>query len=214
MTTNKTKIKRVPKRGQYDRETIHQILDKEFVCHVGFIHEGYPVVIPTLYGRHQNDLYLHGSMASRMMKALSTGIDVCLTVTRVNGLVLARSAFHHSANYESVVLFGKAMAITDPDEKLMGLQLVSEHIIPSRWQEVRQPNTKELKGTMLLKIPIDEASAKVRTGGPVDDKEDYDLNIWAGEITITKGYDQIISDTELKEGIDIPASVQSLIKTQ
>ena len=214
MTTNRTKIKRVPKRGQYDQETIHQILDKEFVCHVGFIHESYPVVIPTLYGRYHNHLYLHGSMASRMMKALSTGIDVCLTVTRVNGLVLARSAFHHSANYESVVLFGKAIAVTDADEKLRGLQLVSEHIIPGRWQEVRQPNAKELKATMLLKIPIDEASAKVRTGGPVDDKEDYDLNIWAGEITMARGYDQIITDTELKNEMDIPSSVLSLIRTQ
>ena len=208
--TEKTKVKRVPKRGIYDRKTIYQILDKEFICHVGFVHEGYPVVIPTLYGRNHDHIYLHGSMASRMMKNLAEGLDICLTVTRVNGLVLARSAFHHSANYESVVLFGKAILVDKEDEKKEGLRKVSERIIPGRWEECRQPNAKELKGTMLLKIAIDEASAKVRTGGPVDEKEDYALDIWAGVVPIEKIYHYAEVDPLLEKKMALPDSVKQL----
>ena len=212
--SEKIKVKRVPKRGSYDRETIYRILDKEFVCHVGFIHEGYPVVIPTLYGRQGDSIYLHGSMASRMMKNLSQGLEMCVTVTLINGLVLARSAFHHSANYESVVLFGKAIPVDDPVEKNEGLRLVSEHIIPGRWEECRQPNAKELKGTMLLKISIDEASAKIRVGGPVDDKEDYDLDIWAGVLPIVKKYGNPVIDPLIDREMELPGSVMQIRKAE
>ena len=178
MKTEKTKLRRIPRRGHHDRETIISILDKEFVCHIGFVHEGYPVVIPTLYGRDGEFLYVHGSMASRMMKDLSGGLPLSITVTRVNGLVLARSSFHHSMNYESVVLFGHATEVTDKAEKIHGFKAVSDHIIADRWEEVRPILDNEIKATMLLKIPIEEASAKIRAEGIKDDKADYELDIW------------------------------------
>ncbi len=206
---DKIRVKRVPKRGIYDKKSIYQILDKEFMCTIAFIHAGIPVIIPTLYGRHENDLYLHGSTASRMMKTLKEGIELSLNVTIVNGLVLARSAFHHSANYESVVLFGKAIWIEDQEEKIQALKYVSDHIIKGRWEEARQPNDKELKATMLLKIPIEEASAKVRTGGPSDDKADYDLDIWAGLIPFKRTIEAPIPDEVLRAGIEVPDSVKN-----
>ncbi len=209
---DKIRVKRVPKRGIYDKETIYNILDKEFFCHVGFIYNDQPIVIPTLYGRKDNDLYFHGSMASRMMKSLSQGIDVSISVTRLNGLVLARSAFHHSANYESVVIFGKAFLIEGDEAKNEALKIVSDHIIPHRWEEARLPSEKELKATMVLKIPIDEASAKVRTGGPGDDKSDYDLDIWAGVIPFKTTIENPIPDELLREGIAIPKSVKEYQK--
>ncbi len=206
---DKIRVIRVPKRGLYDKESIYNILDKEFMCTIAFIHKGIPVIIPTLYGRHENDIYLHGSTASRMMKSLKEGIDISLNVTIVNGLVLARSAFHHSANYESVVLFGKAVLVEDKEEKINALKHVSDHIIKGRWEEARQPNDKELKATMLLKIPIDEASAKVRTGGPSDDKADYELDIWAGVIPFKRSIEAPIPDEVLREGIEVPNSVKN-----
>jgi len=202
----KIKVKRVPKRGVYDKETIYRILDKDFVCHIGFIHQDIPVVIPTLYGRHMNDLYIHGSMASRMMKTMKEGVDISVCVTQVNGLVLARSAFHHSANYESVVIFGKATLVEGKDQKMAALEHVSEHIIKGRWEEARKPSDKELKATMVLKLPIEEASAKIRTGDPVDDKADYALDIWAGVIPFSKKIHKPIADPKLKEGIEIAES--------
>ncbi len=207
----KTKVKRVPKRGHYDSETIHRILDQDFICHIGFVHQGYPVVIPTLYGRSGNQLYIHGSTASRMMKDLKNGIELSLTVTQVNGLVLARSAFHHSVNYESVVLFGTAELVETDDEKMKALEIVTNHVIPDRWDEVRIPNDKELKGTMVLKIALESASAKIRTGGPVDDKEDYELDIWAGTIPIQKSYGQPIPDELMNKPLPTPNSVMSII---
>lgn len=182
----KTKVKRVPKRGHYDAETIYRILDQEVCCHVGFVHEGYPVVIPTGYGRYEDHLYLHGSTASRMMKNLSQGLDICITVTRVNGIVLAKSAFHHSMNYESVVIFGKAQLIEDEEEKMFSMECLTNHIIPGRWEEVRQPNAKEIKATTMLKVSLAEASAKIRTGGPSDDKADEALPIWTGVIALDR----------------------------
>ena len=202
----KTKVKRVPKRGHYDAETIYRILDQNFCCHVGFVHEGYPVVIPTGYGRQGDFLYLHGSTASRMMKDLSMGIDVCVSVTRVTGIVLAKSAFHHSMNYESVVIFGKAQQITDEEEKEAGLKILSDHIIQDRWEEVRQPIPKEMKATVVLKIPLQEASAKIRTGGPVDDKADEPLPIWAGVIQMDTTYS--LPEAYRKQKQAIPGSVQ------
>ncbi|MCG8330239.1 MAG: pyridoxamine 5'-phosphate oxidase family protein [Chitinophagales bacterium] len=212
MTTNKTKVKRIPRRGHYDPETIYAILDKEFVCNIGFIHEGYPVVIPTLYGRDGNHLYIHGSIASRMMKNLSEGIDLCLTVSRFNGLVLARSSFHHSMNYESVVLFGKAVEVTDREEKIHGFKMVSDHIIDGRWEEVRPIQDNELKATMLLKIPIEEASAKIRAEGVKDDKEDYELDIWAGIIPCKTSWESPIPDELMREGIAVPPSVGQFLQ--
>ncbi|MEM7657664.1 MAG: pyridoxamine 5'-phosphate oxidase family protein [Bacteroidota bacterium] len=200
--TSKTKVKRVPKRGHYDTETIYRILDQEFLCQVGFVHDGYPVVIPTSFGRKDDWIYLHGSTASRMMKDLGQKIDLCLTVTRVNGLVLAKSAFHHSMNYESVVVFGKGEWITEPEEKIEGLKCLSDHIIQGRWEEVREPSAKELKGTALLKFQISEASAKIRTGPPSDDAADEDLPIWRGVIR----FDQRLA-IETDEAGEVPASV-------
>lgn len=207
---NKTKVKRAPKRGHYDAETIYQVLDKDFLCHVGFVHEGYPVVIPTLYGRKDNILYLHGSSASRMMKDLSKGIEISICVSRVNGLVLARSAFHHSLNYESVVIFGKATIVEDYDEKMEGLKVVSDQVLKGRWEEARLPNKTEMKATTLLQIKIEEASAKIRTGPPSDNKEDYELDIWAGVIPLEHKYLSPITDPLLSPGIEVPKSVTDI----
>ena len=206
---DKTRVKRVPQRGIYNKEDIYKILDKEFVCHIGFIHNDIPVVIPTLYGRKDNDLYIHGSMASRMMKTLNEGVEISVAVTRVNGLILARSGFHHSANYESVVIFGKATLIEGKAENIAALKAVSDHIITGRWEEARGPSDKELKATMVLKLPIEEASAKVRTGGPKDDKADYDLDIWAGVIPFTRTIETPIPDEVLRDGIPVPDSVKN-----
>ena len=210
--TVRTKVKRVPKRGFYDKETIYSILDKEWLCHMAFVHEGYPVVIPTLYGRKDNYLYVHGSTASRMMKDLKSGIPMSLSIARVNGLVLARSGFHHSANYESVVLFGNAEWIDDDNEKTAALEYISEHIIKGRWDEVRGPNEKELKGTLVLKIPIEEATAKIRTGGPIDDKEDYQFDIWAGVLPIEHKYLEPIVDELMEKELPVPGSVIQLLE--
>ena len=210
--TKRTKVKRVPVRGQYDLKSIYSILDDHFLCHVGFVYDDHPVVIPTLYGRIKDRLYIHGATTSRLLKSLQEGIEISLAVTHVDGLVLARSAFHHSMNYRSVVLFGIAELVTDPEEKLIGLKAVSDQIITGRWEEVRQPNPKELKATTVLSIPIIEASAKVRTGPPVDDKEDYELNIWAGEVPIKMNPQQPVPDPLLKEGISQNNSVSKYIQ--
>jgi len=209
---NRTKVKRVPVRGQYDIESIYSILDAHFLCHIGFVHEEYPVVIPTLYGRDKDRLYIHGATTSRLLKSLQEGIEISLSVTLVDGLVLARSAFHHSMNYRSVVLFGTAQLVTDTEEKLRALKAVSDQIIAGRWEEVRQPNTKELKATTVLSIPINEASAKVRTGAPVDDKEDYGLNIWAGEVPVRMTAYKPVPDPDLKEGVSLSPSVAVYVK--
>lgn len=167
--TEKTRVRRLPKRGTYDRETINAILDEAFICHVGFVVDGQPYVIPTGYARIGDDLYIHGSSASRMLHSLADGVDICVTVTLIDGLVLARSAFHHSMNYRSVVILGKAIAVEDPDEKNRAMEAFTEQVIPGRWADVRWPTELELKATAVLKLPIEEASAKIRTGSPVDD---------------------------------------------
>ncbi|HYE64537.1 MAG TPA: pyridoxamine 5'-phosphate oxidase family protein, partial [Pyrinomonadaceae bacterium] len=182
--TERTTLRRLPKRGKYEREVVYGILDEGFICHVGFTVEGHPVVIPTGYARVGDDLYIHGSQASRMLRALRGGIEVCVTVTLIDGLVLARSAFHHSINYRSVVVFGRASVVKDPAEKLEALRALSEHIVPGRWDEVRQPSQNELKATMVLSLPLVEVSAKVRTGPPLDDEDDYKLPVWAGEVPL------------------------------
>ena len=185
MPTQRTRVVREPHRGVYDRQAANQILDEGFICHVGFTVDSQPFVIPTSYGRDGDTLYIHGSAASRMLRNLSRAIPVCITVTLLDGLVLARSVFNHSMNYRSVVILGTARLVEDPHEKLAALRALTEHIIRHRWDDARQPNEKELKQTSVLRIPIDEFSAKVRVGPPVDDEEDYSFPTWAGVIPLT-----------------------------
>jgi len=182
--TVRTRVVREPHRGVYDRETLNSILDEGFLCHVGFVVDGQPYVIPTSYGRDGDVLYIHGSAASRMLRNLSAAIPVCITVTLLDGLVLARSIFNHSMNYRSAVVLGTASLVTDPAEKLKGLRVLSEHILPNRWDDVRPPDDKELKATSVLRIPIEEFSAKVRVGPPIDDEPDYSFPTWAGVIPL------------------------------
>jgi uncharacterized protein len=205
--TERTQVKRLPKRGMYDRETVFKILDEAFVCHVGFVVDGQPYVIPTNFGRVGETLYLHGSAASRMLRTLSEGIPVCVTVSLIDGLVLARSAFHHSVNYRSVVILGTARLVEDPTEKLEALRLFTEHIMKGRWEQIRWPTEQEMKGTTVLALAIEEVSAKVRTGDPKDDEEDYELPIWAGVLPLPVVPAAPIPDTRLKVGIAVPENV-------
>ncbi len=207
--TEKTRLKRLPKRGNYDRETINSILDEAFFCHVGFVVECQPYVIPTGFARVGDDLLIHGSAASRMMRNLADGIDVCVTVTLVDGLVLARSAFHHSVNYRSVVILGKTQVVTDESEKNAAMEAFTEHIIPDRWADVRWPTELELKATTVLRLPITEASAKIRTGDPVDDDEDYASEVWAGVLPLKIQPGTPIDDSKLRSGIDVPDHVRN-----
>jgi nitroimidazol reductase NimA-like FMN-containing flavoprotein (pyridoxamine 5'-phosphate oxidase superfamily) len=182
--TERTRVRRLAKRGQYDFETIHAILDEALICHVGFVVDGLPVVIPTIQWREGDTLYVHGSAAARMLRSLKDGVDACVTVTLLDGLVLARSAFHHSMNYRSVVVFGKAREVTG-DEKVRALESLVEHVVRGRSAEVRGPSESELRQTLVLALPIEEASAKVRTGPPIDEDEDYALPVWAGVLPLT-----------------------------
>jgi nitroimidazol reductase NimA-like FMN-containing flavoprotein (pyridoxamine 5'-phosphate oxidase superfamily) len=208
--TKRTRLKRLSKRASYERKIIYQILDEAFICHVGFISDGQPVVIPTAYGRAEDVLYIHGSVASRMLRALADGIWVCVTVTLVDGLVLARSAFHHSMNYRSVVVFGKAYVARGAMEKAKALRLFSEHVLPGRWAEVRQPNDGELKKTLVLRMPLMEASAKIRSGPPIDEETDYNLRVWAGELPLSLVAGEPIADPRLAPGIEAPAYIQTV----
>ena len=205
--TTRTTVKRLPKRGNYDRETINAILDEGFICHVGFAVDGQPYVIPTGYARVGDDLYIHGSSASRMLRNLSQGVSVCVTVTLVDGLVLARSAFHHSINYRSVVVLGTAEPVSEPAEKDKALEAITEHIVPGRWADVRWPTELELKATTVLKLPINEASAKIRTGDPVDDEEDYAMNLWAGVLQLTMQTGEPLADKRADPSIQPPSYV-------
>jgi nitroimidazol reductase NimA-like FMN-containing flavoprotein (pyridoxamine 5'-phosphate oxidase superfamily) len=202
--TERTQLRRLPKRGVFDRETIYKILDEGFVCHLGFTIGGKTFVIPTGYTRVGDRLLIHGSSASRMLRAMSDGVEVCVTVTLIDGLVLARSAFHHSVNYRSVVVFGVADLVSGEAEKIEALRAFTEHVIPGRWQQVRPPNKSELRATAVLSLPIREASAKVRTGDPVDEEEDYALDVWAGVIPLKLRADTPKNDARLKKGITPP----------
>src|SRR5712691_3479570 len=202
--TARTRVVRESHRGVYDRAAAYQILDQGFICHVGFVADGQPFVIPTAYGRAGNDLYLHGSAASRMLRNLDKGIPVCVTVTLLEGLVLARSIFNHSMNYRSVVVLGTAVAVLDAKEKLDALESLSEHIVPGRWAESRQPNETELKQTLVMRLPIEEFSAKVRQGPPIDDEQDYSFPTWAGVIPLDVVAGSPLSDSRLLEGISVP----------
>lgn len=206
--TPRTTLKRLPKRASHERETINQILDEGFICHVGFAIEGQPFVIPTGYARVGDKLIIHGSQASRMLRALETGIDACVTVTLIDALVLARSAFHHSMNYRSVVIFGRATPIDEREEKLAALFALSEHMIAGRWQEVRKPSEAELQQTTVLSMPIEEASAKIRTGPPLDDEEDYAMDVWAGVLPIRMIAENPLPDPRLPSCIEIPNYVK------
>jgi len=207
--TPRTQVKRLPKRGAYDRETVFGILDEAFVCHVGFVVDGQPYVIPTNFARVNDTLYLHGSAASRMLRTLGEGVAVCVTVSLIDGLVLARSAFHHSVNYRSVVILGTARAVEDPREKMEALRLFTEHIMKGRWAEIRWPNELELKGTAVLAVPLEEVSAKVRTGGPIDDEEDYALPVWAGVLPIESVTKEPLADARLNPATPVPEYMKS-----
>ncbi len=202
--TPRTTLKRLPVRGVYDRKVVYEILDEGFICHVGFCNEGRPFVIPTGYARVNDRLYIHGSQASRMLRSLKSGLEVCLTVTLVDGLVLARSAFHHSINYRSVVVFGRALVIEDATEKGEALRAFSDHVIPGRWEDVREPNDQELSATTVLALALEEVSAKVRTGPPLDDEEDYNLPVWAGVIPLSLTAADPIPDPVLHPNIPLP----------
>jgi len=210
---DKIRVKRLPKRGFYDKTTVYKILDDDFVCQVGFVYQNYPVVIPTIYGRKDDALYIHGASVSRMLVNLSQSVPISINVTKTDGIVLARSAFNHSLNYRSVTIFGAAKLVENKDEKLEALKLITNQIIPNRWDEVRLPNTKELKATSVLKIKINEVSAKIRKGNAGDDKPDYDLPIWAGVIPIKKHFGKPIADPVLDTNISIPQSVNNILKT-
>lgn len=203
-STVRTRLHRVPKRAATDRAALHAILDEGLICHVGFVAGDTPVVIPTGYGRVAERLYLHGSPASRMVRALGAGAPVCVTVTLLDGLVLARSAFHHSMNYRSAVVFGWARPVTDSAERIEALRRFTEHVVPGRWDEVRQPDARELHATAVLALDLDEASVKVRTGPPVDDDEDYALPIWAGVVPLALAPATPVDDPRLLPGLTPP----------
>ena len=203
--TQRTTLRRLPKRGVYNRELVYQILDEGFICHVSFAVDGQPFVIPTGYARVGEQLYIHGSQVSRMLRTLSSGIDVCVAVTLIDGLVLARSAFHHSVNYRSVVIFGRASIVEEREPKLAALFAFSEHVIPGRWDDVREPTEQELKATTVLSLRLEEVSAKVRTGPPIDDEADYALKVWAGVLPLQLVAGAPIKDPRLPESIEPPS---------
>ena len=202
--TPRTRVVREAHRGVYDRDTAYRILDEGFLCHVGFIADGQPFVIPTSYGRKDASLYIHGSAASRMLRQMKGGVPVCVTVTLLDGLVLARSVFNHSMNYRSVVVLGKATLVDDAEEKIEALRLLSEHILPGRWADARQPNERELKQTSVLRVPIEEFSAKVRVGPPIDDEEDYSFPIWAGVVPLEMTAGTPIDDLRVLPNRTVP----------
>ena len=206
-TTQRSKLKRIPKRGSQERELIYSILDEALIAHVGFINNGQAFVIPMAYGRKGDRLYLHGSPVSRLLKTLQQGIDVCITITILDGLVIARSLFHHSMNYRSVVLFGKAKLVEAENDKMSALEALTEQMIPGRWHEARIPNTKELKATSVLSLKIKEGSAKIRTGAPTDEESDYALPYWAGELPLKLTPGNPIADSKLSPKLTIPEHI-------
>ena len=212
--TPRTRLVREADRAVYDREAAYRILDEGFLCHVGFVADGQPFVIPTSYGRKNDSLYIHGSAASRMLRQMKDGVPVCVTVTLLDGLVLARSIFNHSMNYRSVVVLGKATLVDHAEEKIEALQLLSEHILPDRWGDARQPNERELKATSVLRLPIEEFSAKVRVGPPVDDEEDYSFPTWAGVVPLEMKAGTPIDDARLLPGQAVPEYARQYSRRQ
>jgi hypothetical protein len=210
--TPRTRLVREADRAVYDREAAYRILDEGFICHVGFVADGQPFVIPTSYGRKDDSLYIHGSAASRMLRNLKDGVAVCITVTLLDGLVLARSIFNHSMNYRSVVILGNATVVDNPQEKIEALYALSEHILPGRWADSRQPNERELKATSILCVPIEEFSAKVRTGPPIDDEPDYAFPTWAGVVPLEMTAGAPIDDPRLDPGREVPAYAKHYVR--
>jgi nitroimidazol reductase NimA-like FMN-containing flavoprotein (pyridoxamine 5'-phosphate oxidase superfamily) len=205
--SERVQVRRLGQRASYDPAVLNAILDEALVCHVGFNVDGQPYVIPTIYARVGDAVYVHGSVASRMLRTLGEGVPVCVTVTLVDGLVLARSAFHHSMNYRSAVILGRAEEVSDEAEKEMGLRAIVEHVVPGRSAEVRAPNAREMKATTVLRLPLAEASAKIRTGPPVDDEEDYALPCWAGVLPLRLAALPPVADARVPEGVLPSASV-------
>lgn len=202
--TKRNQVRRISKRGKYDKETVYGILDQSFLCHISFVFEEQPFIIPTLFARLEDSIYIHGSHISRMLKQLETGEQICLAVTLLDGIVLARSAFNHSMNYRSVVVFGSGKLVKGK-EKLIALKAISDNVLKGRWEDVREPNSKELNITSVIKIEIETASAKVHEGMPIDDESDYDLPIWAGILPINQNFGIPIDDEKLTKGIGIPS---------
>jgi nitroimidazol reductase NimA-like FMN-containing flavoprotein (pyridoxamine 5'-phosphate oxidase superfamily) len=202
--TERTRVRRKPGRGSYDRELVDRILDEALICHLGFIHDGHPYVTPTIHARVGRLLYLHGSKGSRTLRRLADGDECCVTVTLVDGLVLARSAMHHSLNYRSAMIFGAAGRVEDPEEKAAALEAVVEHIAPGRSADARAPSPEELAATEVISLRLEEASAKVREGGPVDDAEDIGLPVWAGQLPVSLVPGEPLADAELPEGVETP----------
>ena len=197
MPSSRTTVKRHPERGAYDRATIDTILDEALICHLGFVVDGQPYVIPTIHARDGDTLYVHGSPGSRMLRNVKEGVDVCVTATLLDGLVLARSVYNHSMNYRSVVVLGRAQEVTDRTRKLRAMECVVEHVVPGRWADARQPNEGELKGTTILELSLDEASAKIRSGPPTDDEDDLSLPVWAGVIPLALVPSEPIADNRV-----------------
>jgi len=202
--TPRTLIRRLAERGSYDKHLIESILDEALICHVGFVHEGAPVVIPSIHTRVGDTLYLHGSPASRMLRGMRSGDEICVTVTLLDGLVVARAAFHNSMNYRSVVIFGEPRIVNDPAEKLVAFEALTNHVIPGRWADSRPITEEEMRGTLVVALPITEASAKTRSGGPGDDDEDYSLPIWAGVVPLALTPGQPIEDPQIQVAVDVP----------
>ena len=209
--TKRNRVVRMPERGHYDRESVYGIIDEALLCHVGFAPEGQPFVIPTLHARLGDRLLLHGATTSRLLKHVQAGHPVCVTMTILDGLVLARSSFHHSVNYRSVVLFGQGALITDPDEKMAALAAFTDRMMPGRWDDAREPNRKEFKATAVVALPIDSASAKVRVGPPKDDAEDMDLPVWAGVVPIRQVVGELQPAPDLREGVEVPGYIKAYV---
>jgi nitroimidazol reductase NimA-like FMN-containing flavoprotein (pyridoxamine 5'-phosphate oxidase superfamily) len=208
-SSSRTAVHRLPTRGAYDAPTIHAILDEGLICHVGFLYEGSPFVIPTGYARVGDQLLIHGSSASRMLRTLSTGAEACITVTLIDGLVLARSAFHHSMNYRSVVVLAKGTKLDEPEGKRKALEQITERLVPHRWADVRWPTEQEMKATTVISFPISEASAKIRVGGPKDDEEDYSMHVWAGVLPLALTPGTPAPDERNVPNIAVPTYIQN-----
>jgi nitroimidazol reductase NimA-like FMN-containing flavoprotein (pyridoxamine 5'-phosphate oxidase superfamily) len=212
--TSRTRVRRAPSRADYRRRTVEAILDEGLVCHLAFLHDGQPFAIPTLHARVEDTIYIHGSAASRAVRTLRGGLPACLTVTLVDGLVLARSAFHHSVNYRSVVVVGKLTEVTGDEARMRALEAFTERVLPGRWDEVRPPDRRELKATSILAMPLSEASAKVRTGPPVDDEADYDLPVWAGVLPVRTVIGEPEDDPQLAPGIEPSPAVRRVASAE
>ena len=212
--TERTKVRRHPERAAYDAETIYGILDAGIICHVGFVHDGWPYVMPSNYGRSNDTIYLHGSPESRMIRALAAGAPACISVTHLDGLVLARSTFAHSANFRSVVILGHGRPVTGASEKLEALRTIVEQVIPGRAADAREPSAKELQATMVVAVAIEEASAKIRAGGPKDSPEDHELDVWAGVLPLALMPGEPIADPDLAPHLGVPEYVSSYKRSQ